>query len=103
MTKYTWIITRGDIVGDSSHAVGRVGPPGASNRAPFDVVIQQGRHFRLLNPDGDVVFSGYIVGEYRGPEPLEDFGRESGCSDIIYQGESAWNQFHEPRRRRVIA
>jgi hypothetical protein len=74
-THYTWIVTRDTILGDSSEAVGKIGPSGAANRAPFDSVIIHGEHFRMLNDAGEAQFSGYILGNYRGHEPLDDYGR----------------------------
>ena len=88
--KYTWVITQDKILGDSSDAVGKVGPSGAKERARFDVVIREGEHFRLLNQYGKAEFSGYILGDYTGAEPLEDFGRENGCTDLEYESDGKW-------------
>ena len=87
---YTWIVTRDAVLGDTSDAVGRIGPPGVRGRAPFDRVIREGAHFRLLDAAGDSQFSGYIMGTYRGSEPLDDFGRDNGCVRIDYEGEGGW-------------
>lgn len=101
MSQYTWIVTRDSILGDSSDAVGKIGPRGAKNRERFDKVIIEGDHFRLLNEDGNVQFSGYILGEYAGREPLEDYGRANGCTAIEYEHEGSWispESFAELRR-----
>ena len=87
---YTWVITKDNVVGDVSEAVGRIGPSGAADRLPFDVVIQQGERFRLLHADGRVEFYGYIHGEYAGNEPLDDYGRQYNCTDIEYQVGDEW-------------
>ncbi len=80
MSKYTWIVTRDTVLGDSSDAVGRIGPKGAENRARFDMIIIHGEHFRLLNDAGETQFTGYILGDFEGREPLDDYGVENGCS-----------------------
>ena len=90
MSKYTWVITRDNILGDSSDAVGRIGPRGATDRVRFDIVIQRGAHFRLLNAAGRAEFSGYILGDFEGDEPLEDYGRENGCVAIEYERADEW-------------
>ncbi len=90
MSKYSWIVTRDTILGDTSDAVGKVGPSGAENRARFDKIIIHGEHFRLLNADGQVQFTGYILGEYAGTEPLLDYGNANGCTAIEYELEGEW-------------
>lgn len=103
MSEYTWIVTRDSILGDSSDAVGKIGPKGAKDRARFDTVIIEGEHFRLLNANGEVQFSGYIIGNYSGNEPLVDYGIENGCSTIQYEQDGGWvsaNDFAELRRLR---
>ena len=90
MSKYTWVVTKDSIVGDSSEAVGKIGPSGAKNRARFDVVILKGEHFRLLDAKGRAQFSGYIIGDFGGVEPLQDYGRDNGCVAIEYERDGEW-------------
>ena len=90
MSKYTWVVTRDTVLGDSSDAVGRIGPPGARDRVRFDTVIIHGEHFRMLDAFGEVRFVGYILGEYTGREPLDDYGRENDCVSIEYESEGKW-------------
>ena len=90
MSRYTWIVTRDSVLGDSSDAVGRIGPRGVQGRARFDTVIVEGEHFRMRNALGEVQFSGYILGDYDGPEPLDDYGVPNGCSDIEYDKDGRW-------------
>jgi hypothetical protein len=96
---YTWIVTRDTILGDSSEAVGKIGPSGVSNRAPFDSVIIHGEHFRMLNAAGEVQFSGYILGQYQGSEPLDDYGAENGCAFIEFEHEGNWVSLAEFQSR----
>jgi hypothetical protein len=96
---YTWIVTRDTILGDSSEAVGKIGPSGSTNRAPFDSVIIHGEHFRMLNDAGEAQFSGYILGNYRGREPLDDYGSENGCSMIEFEQEGEWVSLEEFQSR----
>jgi len=87
---YTWIVTRDAVLGDSSDAVGKIGPRGSRNRERFDKIIIHGDHFRLLNEAGEVQFTGYILGRYRGPEPLHDYGLGNGCARIEYERDGEW-------------
>lgn len=90
MSKYTWVVTKGNIVGGNSAAVGKIGPSGSKNRLRFDIVIKHGEHFRMLSVDGEVTHSGYIIGEYTGNEPLDEYGRENGCTNIQYFRDGRW-------------
>ncbi len=90
MTKYTWVITQDDVPGDISSAFAKIGPSGAKNRMSLGRVIQSGEHFRLLGDGGEVKFTGYIHGEYAGPEPLDDYGKDNHCVDIEYDVGDRW-------------
>ena len=100
MSAYTWIVTRDTIVGDSSDAVGKIGPPGAKNRERFDKVIMHGEHFRMLNAFGEAQYSGYILGEYDGQEPLDDYGRERECVKIEFERDGNWVSLEKFRTTR---
>ncbi len=88
--RYHWIVTRDSIVGDSSDAIGKVGPSGTSSRPRFADLIIRGTHFRLLNDQGKVQFTGYILGDFEGHEPLVDYGVDNGCSQIEYERDGSW-------------
>ena len=81
MSEYTWIVTRDSVLGDSSDAVGKIGPRGATKREPFDRVIIDGEHFRMLSADGEVQFSGYILGAFDGREPRPTADKEPDSVD----------------------
>ena len=68
MSEYTWFVSHGAIVGDSSGSGGQIGPSGATARARFDVVIKEGRQFRMLDENGEAGYSGWIHGKYTGRE-----------------------------------
>ena len=90
MSDYTWIVTQDKLLGDSSDAVGQIGPRGSKKRVRFDTVINRGVHFRLLTKDGAPLYVGYILGEFSGFEPLDDYGRQNGCTDIEYERDGRW-------------
>ena len=58
ISMYTWIVTQGAIVGDSSGMVGQIGPPDGKKHARFDLVIREGKHFRLTDEQGNLRYSG---------------------------------------------
>ena len=79
MSEYAWFVSHGAIVEDSSGSGGQIGPRGAKNLARFDIVINNGRQFRMLDENGESRYPGRIQGTYSGREPLEEYGREKGC------------------------
>ncbi len=102
MSKYTWVITQDDVPGDVSSAFAKIGPTGVGNRMSLGQVIQDGEHFRLLDGAGEVKYTGYINGDYAGPEPLEDFGREHGCTDIEYDVGDRWAALDGSTREKIM-
>lgn len=90
MSNYTWVITENDVPGEVSGAFARIGPSGAKDRVSLGQVIQSGEHFRLLGAQQEVRFTGYINGDYSGPEPLNDYGRDYACVDIEYEVGERW-------------
>ena len=91
MSKYTWIITKDDLrPPDTSSLVFKKGPPGAKDRAPLAEVVQNGENFRLLDESDQPKVSGYITGQYTGFEPLDEYGREIGCTAIEYRRGGTW-------------
>ncbi len=83
-------MTRDVVLGDSSDAVGKIGPSGAAHRERFDKIILHGDNFRLINDRGETQFTGYILGEYEGKEPLSDYGYDNGCTQIEYERDGTW-------------
>lgn len=90
LTKYTWVITRDIAPLDATNLVFKKGPSGAAGRASLSEVVRHGERFRLLDSLGEPKISGYIVGEYTGLEPLEQYGRQHDCVSIEYERNGEW-------------
>ena len=73
----------GDLAdGCTGARVWRSGPDENHQRAPLQALMRKGRRFHMMDKDGKVRFHGYIVGEFTGREPLEDYGQSHGCVNI---------------------
>ena len=77
---------------DTAANLGRLGPPGASRQFPIRRVLAEGREFRLRDRDGRITHTGLIAGEFRGPEPVNDFGLDHGCMRIEYLRDGEWQE-----------
>ncbi len=87
--RYTWMVT-GSADGDqTSDFVGRIGPSGAA-QAGIKALIERGSHFRMRDESGNVRYTGYILGECSGREPLDEYGKQRGCTRIEYEREGKW-------------
>jgi len=103
MSKYTWVITEDDTPGELSGMFAKIGPSGAKDRLSLGQVIQDGEHFRLVGNQHEVLFTGYIHGEYSGPEPLDDYGRDFACVDIEYEVGDRWAALDGSTREPIIS
>ena len=90
MSKYTWVITQDADRFETSNLALKKGPSGAKNRAPLGVVVQEGEKFRMLNDLDERPITGYIVGEFTGLEPLDEYGRQFGCTAIEFKRDGEW-------------
>ena len=82
---YTWVVTaNAPLPNDVRRKIATVGPAGNRFRLGISTVIRNGKRFKLFDEHGHLRFTGYIRGSYTGCEPLEDFGRDNGCSVIDY-------------------
>jgi len=87
-SKYDWIITK-DHIADKTleppcncNAVGMQGPRDSTAK-PDE--IKKGSYFRMYDDDDILYYEGYIIGEFHGDEPLNDFGMgNAGCVRIEY-------------------
>lgn len=94
--RYRWVIVRNDTALDqTSSRTARIGPSGASPALLVPRIMENGERFRLRDGNGAVRFTGSILGEYRGDEPLEDYGRANGCVRIEYEREGRWVSLQE--------
>ena len=83
--QYTWLLF-GDLrQGNTGVRVWHTGPDSSQDRASYQELVRAGREFELVNDANEVVFTGYIVGQYTGEEPLRDYGRQNGCTKIFYR------------------
>lgn len=90
--RYGWMIT-GDSAAESKPGmVGNTGPVGAQPAFPVSRILAEGVRFRLRDAAGQVRFTGLVAGEYRGIEPLVDFGVFHGCLRIEYERAGRWTE-----------
>ena len=83
--RYPWVITENSPLPNCmSRKVATVGPPGAEKSVSITALIQKGQRFSLVTPVGVVLYTGYIYGDYLGPEPLAEFGWQNGCTKIEF-------------------
>jgi hypothetical protein len=102
MSDYTWIITGADVSVVDSGVVGQIGPKGAGLTSfVFVKITDFGEHFRLLNADGETRYLGYIIGDYTGNEPLEEYGRGKECVTIEYECDGIWTPLKQPKRQQL--
>lgn len=87
MSKYAWVIMKDHLAPDGfGGEVGVKGPRDATPELLADLT-HMGRTFEMRDDDGELYYTGRIVGEYDGFEPLDDFGRpNAGCTSIRYPG-----------------
>jgi hypothetical protein len=93
MSRYAWIITRDHIAdvtieaGTNSDAAGVTGP----HNQVAELKSGEGKAFRMLDDDGNLYYTGRIIGNHSGFEPLEDFGTpNAGCTEIRYLNNHKW-------------
>jgi hypothetical protein len=86
--RYLWIIDRDHLSGIGEYSYeGMTGP--TYRRPGLDAQLRrgEGEKFVMRDDDGELYYSGRIVGEYTGFEPLDDFGTPSAGATTI----SMWN------------
>ena len=93
---YGWVVTRHALDMDTDVTVGKLGPDGAAKSYRVNQVILKGRPFRMRDEDGDLIYSGFLVGEATGFEPLEDYGKSHGCASIEYEQDGFWVRLKRP-------
>ena len=79
--KYKWIITVDHLESRSGECLVS-GPHDAPAEVSKTFVT-----FKMYDDDGVLYYSGKLFGEYDGFEPLDDFGRSVGCTEIRVNGD----------------
>ena len=88
---YGWIIDQ-DYLEPGSVEEGTIGP----STIPPDITEKlregHGREFRLFDDDGELYYSGRILGDdWDGFEPLDDFGEpNAGCTEVRFFENGRW-------------
>jgi hypothetical protein len=93
MSKYAWIInedTNGTgPEGTNMNAVGMLGPRDITPEQEAQLKDGAGEEFKMYDDDGIHYYTGRIIGDYSGFEPLDDYGMpNAGAVDIRYGGKS---------------
>lgn len=87
MSKYAWIIDKSSIekLGqDCEEEI--IGPCAAPEDLLADLKAGRGEPFKIYDDDGEHYYSGRIVGDYDGFEPLDDFAQpNAGATEIRYK------------------
>ena len=81
---YSWLLFGDLSTGNTGARIWQSGPNAENPRATMRELLDRGDCFRLVNKDGIAIYEGYIIGDYTGDEPLEEYGREHGCVSIEY-------------------
>ena len=78
---YSWIITEDHLDGVDK---GVIGPNGSTTDWAADPA--QGEEFMMYDDDNELYYTGRIVGDFEGFEPMDDFGMpNAGCTGIKYK------------------
>ena len=86
-SRYGWILTRNHLeYEERSEGVTQkvvLGPRNIGENLETALRRGEGSAFRMYDDDGNLYYSGKIVGDYSGFEPLDDYGEpNAGCTDI---------------------
>ena len=90
------MVTENKPAHDSNVTVGKLGPDGASKNFRINKVLLDGRQFRLLDQDGNLLYNGYLIGNASGREPLTDYGASRGCKVIEFEKDGKWIRLLPP-------
>ena len=81
---YSWLLFGDLSTGNTGARIWQSGPNPEKPRATMHDLLDHGTSFRLINKEGVAMYEGYIIGEYKGEEPYEEYGRDHGCVSIEY-------------------
>lgn len=90
-SSYGWIITE-DHTEEGNGDAGTIGPRDIDTRIELELHRGHGRAFRMYDDDGELYYSGRIIGHGTYPDlgeeafrPLDDFGTpNAGATEIRY-------------------
>ena len=83
-----WIVVRDHL---ENQDVEVMGPSDISEENKKELKSGKGKKFQMFDDDGELYYSGRIVGDYDGFEPLDDYGTpNAGCTDIKYFENGKW-------------
>lgn len=88
---YGWVIDQVNPELFEDDEIGTLGPKDITAEAQELLSEQSGEKFKMFDDDGEWYYTGRIVGEYDGFEPLEDFGiPNAGATNIEYMVDGLW-------------
>jgi len=82
MSTYAWSITENYI--DAKEKL--VSGPSDASPELLEKLKKEGETFKMYDDDGTHYYTGKIIGDYDGFEPLDDYGEpNAGCTEIKYK------------------
>jgi hypothetical protein len=85
---YGWVVDKDHL---DNKDVSVLGPRGISKKLESALMAGEGKAFRMFDDDNELYFSGRIIGDFDGFEPLDDYGEPGfGCTDIRYIENGNW-------------
>jgi len=82
--KYAWKITKDHLDGEDTNTFG---PRSITPEQESELNSGNGTPFKMYDDDGELYYSGLIIGDFDGFEPLDDFGMpNAGCTGIKVSG-----------------
>lgn len=86
MSEYAWIVTKDHL---DNKTVSVIGPSNATDEQIKELESGKGEAFNMYDDDGEIYYSGKIIGDYSGFEPLDDYGTpNAGAVDIQYKNKT---------------
>jgi len=90
MARYAWVITRdhyAEKYNPEDNETGVMGPRSITPAQIERLERGEGITFKMRDDDKELVYTGKIIGDFDGFEPLDDFGMPNfGCTEICYPG-----------------
>ena len=91
MSDYGWLITEGSPDIGLDDEIGTKGPRDILDSLEALLDGGAGEQFRMYDDDGEWYYTGRIIGEYDGFEPLDDYGMpNAGCTEIKFLSDGKW-------------